>query len=193
MATALAGVAALLFWASFAVDRHVTRELRETLQTHRRPFVLNGFTLRLDRHLRPAVPQSLLDNRALVIVSSDNCIYSWQEAVAWEQLFANLPPRSDTSVILISSSGTSIQERLAKSLRWSGHRFLATSLRERVAFQQENGLSWTPHTLVIDHGIVKITTEKLTPTVHRMILDLFAPVDEGSVGLRLLHPQKRSL
>lgn len=168
-------VSSFLFWCGYATERIVSAQLAHmhTLHSPKRPLVLNGLLFRLDRHLsRP--PHGAGQSRALVLISSDACRYSWDELPRWRRLIAELHFDKDDTLLLISLSGRAIQQHLEEAARLRQVVPLSSLVTDQVGFIQETGVSWTPHTLVLRDSIVRTSSERVTPTVHVLIKESFS-------------------
>ena len=140
-----------------------------------RPDPLIGLTVRLDRHVEPAVRTKGEHGRYLLLISSDECRFSLEEVDGWRQLLAKVPFGPDDAVLHLSVSGSGIANALAE-VDQAPYQFLQFS--DRAAFVAETGLSWTPAVALLDsHFRLRFISSHVTPDVATHIVNSFGNVD----------------
>jgi len=174
--SAAALLAALAYWGSHSLYGGL-RAASSDLKVHtRRPYLLNGIQLRLDRYVLPTfAPPSRTNGRYLALVSSDECPFSRSEAEVWRSWLHSLPFRSVDAVLFISLSGSKTAAALAPPLDARRVRHSAILVSQVHGFAEETGLAWTPHTLALDGQLrIRVSMERCDSKGYEIVRAFFA-------------------
>lgn len=174
VATYVVAVASLVaFWSSYLVEKAYRSAWGEVVIESQRPPLLNGLRFRLDRFVEPAVLPGRAE-RYLVIVLSDQCRFSAEDMPRWTTLLRTLPFRETDEILLISTSGRSAADELAKVAADRSVRTQRLDVVQRAGFSHQSGIAWTPATVVLDHEMrVRLASERVTDVFEALIAQAY--------------------
>jgi hypothetical protein len=172
-AALVAGASVVAFWSAVLAERTLRQQWGNVLMSSHRPPLLNGFLLRLDRFVDPAVMPGSAD-RYLAFVLSDACRFSAEDLPRWAALIRTLPFQSSDEILLITIFGHQGVDELARVAALRSIRTRRIDVVQRAGFSQQTGVSWTPATLLLDGDMrVRLVSQRVTDVVERLIRDAF--------------------
>jgi hypothetical protein len=164
----------LAFWCSYFARRQLARMSREALRAHPRTFLLSGLLFRFDGNVNGTLPTGNAHSRFLVLISSDECQFSRDEAAAWIRLIRTISFKNSDAVVILTMSGTSVPSQVAEALRAQGVSYHVLSVANESRFAQETGVAWTPESIVLDSDHrVRLSAERVTRAFAKQVQDFF--------------------
>jgi hypothetical protein len=165
----------ILFWFLYLSHASLGRTKRSDLGSTRRPFVLNGLHLALDRSVTPALDRQGRDGRLLVIVSSDTCKYTQSEIRPWQSLLRSVPFKPSDMVVVVTFDGDHIPGQLIPILDQRHIEYQILHVTNSVGFIETTGIAYTPGLLALDTGLtLRLAPIRATHDAIGMIIDFFA-------------------
>jgi len=165
----------VMYWSAAAADHIMYDRWGKVLRTAQKPLLVNGLRFRLGVFLDEPVEPSPLVQRYLVLISADECQYSQAELPRWLKLLDRVRFDDRDEVLLVSSSGSRIQDALQSVLDGRGTAYRRLVVLNRAGFGANTGVSWTPETLALDGSMrIRIASERVTPTVEDQVVRWWA-------------------
>lgn len=181
---ALTSVAMVLaYWTAVLVGSATA--VWETAARRERPFALNGITIdnlqRYGQQVHGSGASPVSQRVRVILLSSDQCRYSHQDAPAWLNLI-RMMGKQGVHVSVISTSGLDIPETLRQQATKIGISHDVWLIHDRAGFIGHTGLAGTPRTMLVDSaGKVRLSIPRLTEA-NLSLLASFAPAFRTRFG-----------
>jgi hypothetical protein len=176
------------FWGAKALNSLLLHEYREALLVYRKPMFLNGLQLTIPGDtVTPSVflPPSDMHPRSryLLFLSSDECDASRRQERSWMELMTRVPFEVDDRILVLSTAGGAISQRLADAAVARGVAVRLGMVNDVAGFSQATGLSWTPAVAVLDHALrVRLASPSATAVFVDQVHEFFRAASPSSTS-----------